>query len=517
MALTRKLLKGMGLTDEQVDTIIEAHTDTVDGLKADVSRYKADAEKLPTVQKELDDLKAAGDGGYKEKYEKEHKAFDDFKADITAKETKAAKEKAVKAYYESKNITGDNLTIALRGSGAEIDGVELDGDKIKDTAALDALVSGAFAKLVSTTTTKGANIANPPAGGSPGTMTKADIYKKDDHGHYMLSASERQKALMENQITEQERRNYMAATKVESLTNPRDSLPNTYTSVTAREVDFVTRFNDNWDALRNIMGIMRPIRKAPGTSLISYTADVALEDGDVGAGEVIPYSKATITQATKDDLSIKKYAKAVPIEDVDKYGAEIAVEKSDDAFLTKLQNVVLGNFYTFLNTGSLTGTAATWQAALAKAQGEVLNKFAGMAKDVTSVVGFANILDAYDYLGAADISVQTQFGLNYVKDFMGYSTLFLLPTTVSGNNAIARNTVIATPVENIDLYYADPGDSEFARLGLNYTVQGETNLIGFHAQGNYSTAVGESYAIMGMKLWAEYLDGIAKITVTPAP
>ena len=309
----------------------------------------------------------------------------------------------------------------------------------------------------------------------------------------------------------------MAATKVESLTNPRDSLPNTYTSVTAREVDFVTRFNDNWDALRNIMGIMRPIRKAPGTSLISYTADVALEDGDVGAGEVIPYSKATITQATKDDLSIKKYAKAVPIEDVDKYGAEIAVEKSDDAFLTKLQNVVLGNFYTFLNTGSLTGTAATWQAALAKAQGEVLNKFAGMGKDVTSVVGFANILDAYDYLGAADISVQTQFGLNYVKDFMGYSTLFLLPTTVSGNNAIARNTVIATPVENIDLYYADPGDSEFARLGLNYTVQGETNLIGFHAQGNYSTAVGESYAIMGMKLWAEYLDGIAKITVTPAP
>ena len=309
----------------------------------------------------------------------------------------------------------------------------------------------------------------------------------------------------------------MPATNVESLTNPRDSLPNTYTSVTAREVDFVTRFNDNWDALRNIMGIMRPIRKAPGTSLISYTADVALEDGDVGAGEVIPYSKATITQAAKDDLSIKKYAKAVPIEDVDKYGAEIAVEKSDDAFLTKLQNVVLGNFYTFLNTGSLTGTAATWQAALAKAQGEVLNKFAGMAKDVTSVVGFANILDAYDYLGAADISVQTQFGLNYVKDFMGYSTLFLLPTTVSGNNAIARNTVIATPVENIDLYYADPGDSEFARLGLNYTVQGETNLIGFHAQGNYSTAVGESYAIMGMKLWAEYLDGIAKITVTPAP
>lgn len=178
MALTRKLLKGMGLTDEQVDTIIEAHTDTVDGLKADVTRYKADAEKLPTVQKELDDLKAAGDGGYKEKYEKEHKAFDDFKADITAKETKAAKEKAVKAYYESKNITGDNLTIALRGSGAEIDGVELDGEKIKDTKSLDALVDGTYKSLVSKPAVRLDMGARLNEGGKP--MTKDEIMKITD-------------------------------------------------------------------------------------------------------------------------------------------------------------------------------------------------------------------------------------------------------------------------------------------------------------------------------------------------
>lgn len=256
---------------------------------------------------------------------------------------------------------------------------------------------------------------------------------------------------------------------------------------------------------------MRPIRKAPGTSLTSYSASVALESGNVGPGEVIPYSKATITQAAKADLTIEKYAKAVPIEDVNKYGAEIAVEKSDDAFLTQLQNTVLSKFYTFLNTGSLAPasgvTVADWQDALAKAQGLVLNKFADMQKDVTAVVGFANILDAYDYLGAADITVQTAFGLTYIKDFLGYSTLFLLPARF-----IARGTVIATPVENVDLYYIDPGDSEFAKLGLDYTTQGETNLIGFHAQGNYSTAVGESYALMGMALWAEYLDGIAKVT-----
>lgn len=299
-----------------------------------------------------------------------------------------------------------------------------------------------------------------------------------------------------------------AATNTETLTNPRDSLPNVYTNVTAREVDFVTRFADNWNALREILGIMRPIRKAPGSKLITYTADVALESGAVGPGNVIPYSKTTIVQAGKADLDIEKYAKAVPIEDVNKYGAEIAVEKSDDAFLTKLQNAVLTKFYTFLNTGSLTGTASTWQAALAKAQGEVLNKFATIQKDVTEVVGFANILDAYAYLGTANITVQTQFGINYVKDFMGYRTLFLLPASF-----IARGDVIAIPVENIDLYYIDPGDSEFAKLGLDYTVQGETNLIGFHAQGNYNTAVGEAFALMGMALWAEYLDGIAIISV----
>lgn len=301
----------------------------------------------------------------------------------------------------------------------------------------------------------------------------------------------------------------MAATKIETMTTARDSLPNVYTSVTAREIDFVTRFGDNWDALRDIMGITNPIRKAPGTSLVAYTADVTLEDGSVAAGTVIPYSKATVTQTAKADIVVEKYATAVTIEDVTKYGAQKAVEKVDNAFLTKLQNLVLSKFYTFLGTGSLNKTAATWQEGLAKAQGEVLNKFATIQKDVTSVVGFANILDAYDYLGKADISVQTQFGLNYVKNFMGYSTLFLLPET-----QIERNKIIATPVENIDLYYVDPADSDFARLGLNYTAQGETNLIGFHAQGNYSTAVGESFALMGMALWAEYLDGIAVVTVS---
>ena len=278
--------------------------------------------------------------------------------------------------------------------------------------------------------------------------------------------------------------------------------------VNAREIDFVSRFGKNWDALREILGIMRPIRKQAGTVLRTYTTTVTLEDGEVPEGDEIPYSLAEVTEAAKEDITILKYAKAVSIEAVNKYGAQVAIEKTDEEFLNQLQGKVLTEWYAFLNTGSLTDTAATWQAALAKAKGLVLDKFNKIRRSVTEVVGFANVLDFYEYLGDANITVQTQFGLTYVKNFMGYNTLFLL-----SEPDIAQGKVIAVPVENIDLYYIDPSDSEFARLGLQYVVDGETNLIGFHAEGNYSHAVGESYALMGMTLWAEYLDGIAVITV----
>lgn len=283
-------------------------------------------------------------------------------------------------------------------------------------------------------------------------------------------------------------------------------------AVTAREVDFVTRFNSNWEHLMDILGIVRPIRKQPGVVLKSKKANVVLQEGAVGEGEVIPYSKATIQETPYAEMSIEKYAKAVSIEAIKSHGYEVAVSMTDDEFLAELQNDVTGRFYAYLNTGTLTGTEATWQRALAMAKGKALNKFKKMHKTVTRVVGFANILDLYEYLGDKDITVQNQFGITYIKNFLGYDTLFLL-----SDEEIAKGKVIATPAENIVLYYVDPGDSDFARAGLKYTVEGQTNLIGFHTQGNYNTAVSESFALMGMTLFAEYLDGIAVMTVQTAP
>ena len=198
MAMTRKSLKAMGLSDEQIDSIIEMHTETVDGLKEKLKTAEDKANKLDDVQKELDGLKANSGDDYKAKYEAEKKAFADYKADQMAKETKAAKEAAVKAYFESKNITGANLAIAMRGARDEIAGIELDGTSIKDTTALDALVSGEYSGLVVTTTRQGAATATPPVNTGGSKLTRADIYAKDEHGRYKLSASERQKALAEN-------------------------------------------------------------------------------------------------------------------------------------------------------------------------------------------------------------------------------------------------------------------------------------------------------------------------------
>lgn len=278
-------------------------------------------------------------------------------------------------------------------------------------------------------------------------------------------------------------------------------------AVKAREVDFVTSFAKNWQALMDIIGIMRPVRKQNGTKLVSYEASVELQDGAVGEGEEIPYSKAAVKEVEHEDLTIEKYAKAVSIEAVNQWGVDNAIVRTDEAFLDELQAIVMNNFYAYLKKGTLTDTEDTFQMAMAMAIGLVKNKFKKLHRNASNIVLFVNINDVYKYLGAANITVQNQNGIDYLKNFMGANTVIL-----GSDEEIPSGTVIGAPVDNIVLYYIDPADSDFQKLGLNYTVEGVTNLIGFHANGNYNTAVGESFAIMGMKLWAEYLDAISIVT-----
>ena len=197
MSLTRKMLKAMGIEEEKIDQIIEAHTDTVDGLKSDLSKYKTDAEKLPDVQKELDELKAKGDDGWKEKHDKLKGEFDAYKKDVEAKETHNKKVEAYKAILKDANLSEKGIEKAIKY--AEWDKIELDEDgKLKGANDHIKSVREEWAEYVTTTTTTGAKTSTPPANNGGTKLTKAEIYAKDEHGRYKLSTAERQKALAEN-------------------------------------------------------------------------------------------------------------------------------------------------------------------------------------------------------------------------------------------------------------------------------------------------------------------------------
>ena len=193
MAFTRKMLKAMGIEEEKIDQIIDAHSETVDALKADRDAYKEDAEKLAAVQKELDALKAKGDDGYKAKYEAEKAAHDALKADIAAKETKKAKTDAYRELLKGANIDEKRIATILRAEAPTIDKIELDADgKIKNAEQYTESIKSDWADFIVTQSAKGANTATPPAnGGAATTKTKEDILKIKDAG-------ERQKAIAEN-------------------------------------------------------------------------------------------------------------------------------------------------------------------------------------------------------------------------------------------------------------------------------------------------------------------------------
>ena len=283
-----------------------------------------------------------------------------------------------------------------------------------------------------------------------------------------------------------------------------------FSSLQAREVDFIERFTRNWNSLAEILGIMRPVRKTPGTKLVASTAKVTLADGNVAEGEEVPLSIAEVTPVAYADLNLKKYRKAVTAEAVEKYGAAIAVQKTDDAFLNELQGEILDDFYAFAQTGTLKGDGAyeSFQMAVSMAVTLVKDKFKKLRKDYTNIVAFVNTVDVGRYLGSANISMQTANGLEYFKNFLGASTVIV-------SSEIPEGTVLAIPAENIVLYYIDPADGDFKELGLDYTTgNGETNLIGIHKEGNYGRVMGETHALMGIKLFAELLDGIANVTFT---
>ncbi len=182
MALSRKYLMGMGLTEEQVNAIIEANEETISGLKAEIEKYKTSDEestkKLQKAQKELESIKkeaeeTEGKNPYKVKYDALKEEFKAYKDDISAKETKAEKTKAFRELLKEVGVSDKRIDSVVKVS--DIDSLEIEDGKIKDADALKKSIKEEWADFIPTNVEQGANVSNPPINSGGTIKTKEEI------------------------------------------------------------------------------------------------------------------------------------------------------------------------------------------------------------------------------------------------------------------------------------------------------------------------------------------------------
>lgn len=199
MALSRKYLQGMGLTEEQVTAIIEANEDTINGLKDEIEQHKSASEeankKLTKVQKELDTIKEEaekneGKNPYKVKYDALKEEYNAYKADVNAKETKSKKADSYRKLLKESGVADKRLDAILRVT--DVDKLEFDEEgNLKDKDELVKSIKEEWSDFIQTEQKQGANTATPPANNGGGKKTKEEIMAIED-------TATRQKAMMEN-------------------------------------------------------------------------------------------------------------------------------------------------------------------------------------------------------------------------------------------------------------------------------------------------------------------------------
>lgn len=274
---------------------------------------------------------------------------------------------------------------------------------------------------------------------------------------------------------------------------------------TVREVDYVTQFSHNSLAkLLEVLGVMKKIPMMEGTTMYVHTVTGELQDGNVAEGEIIPLSRYETKKTPVGEITLHKWRKAVSAEAIKKSGYDPAVRDTDGALLKDVQKGVRGNLFNFLNgeiVGSTTATGTDLQSALADAWGQLQVKF---EDDTAEAVYFVNPLDVSAYLGDANITTQTVFGMNYVEDFLGLGTVIM-------SSRITKGTFVATAKDNFILYYLTM-NGDLARA-FNLTTD-ETGFIGIKSgYQNEERAQIESLVMDGIEILVEYAEGVVKGTI----
>lgn len=271
-----------------------------------------------------------------------------------------------------------------------------------------------------------------------------------------------------------------------------------------RDVDFTARFSKGIDTLMAMLGVTRKQEKRAGEVLKVYKATGTLEPGVVAEGEVIPLSKYQTTYEAIGEAVLNKWRKVTTAEAISSKGYGQAVNDTNDKMLKDIQKGVRTSFVNFLATGTGEAAGAGLQATLAQAWGQLQVLF-----EDTSVqsVYFMNPLDVADYLGGAQISTQTAFGMSYIENFLGLGTVILA-------SDVPKGKLYATAAENIVLYYIPVTSADMAQA-FDLTSDA-TGLIGIHTGPTYDNLSAETVAASGVGLFAEKLDGIVVGTINPA-
>lgn len=272
--------------------------------------------------------------------------------------------------------------------------------------------------------------------------------------------------------------------------------------VRAREIEFTYNFSDGVRKLMEALGVTRKIAKQAGTVLKAYKAVGTLEDGNIAEGEVIPLSKYQTEPVTFGEITLKKWRKATSAEAIVERGYDQAVEMTTDRMLRDVQKAVRTDLFTFLATGTGEATGADFQAVLADAWGQLQIKFEDDGGN--NMVYFVNPLDIADYLGKAQITTQTAFGMTYVEDFLGLGTVIM-------NASVPKGTVYATAKENIVLYYIPVNGADLGEA-FDFTTD-ETGYIGIHETPDYTNMTASDTVVNGMVFFAERIDGVVVGTI----
>ena len=268
-----------------------------------------------------------------------------------------------------------------------------------------------------------------------------------------------------------------------------------------RMVDFNLQFTGSLRKMIEALGVTRKIAVQEGAALKMLTVTGTLENGTVAEGDLIPLSKYETVETPVGEVKLNKWRKATTAEAILKGGYDQAVGATTDKMVKDIQKTIRTGLFDFMATGSATATGSGLQAALANGWGKLSVLF---EDDAVETVYFLNPMDVADYLGTAQVSMQTAFGMTYIENFLGLGTVFL-------NSSVPQGKYYATAKDNIVMYFVNVGSGDI-RASFNLTTD-ELGYIGINEYPDNDTARVLNLVMSGVTFFPERQDGIVVGTI----